>query len=87
LRFFPNQRLKLVAGGYEISKNIREHLYRPYIRELLEIADQITRKHPGSNPLALAPPDFWKMAGAKTYGWLNPRFHDHYISLREALGD
>ena len=87
LRFFPNQRLKLVAGGYEISKNIREHLYRPYIRELLEIADQITRKHPGSNPLALAPPDFWKMAGAKTYAWLNPRFHDHYISLRAALGD
>lgn len=87
LRFFPQDQIKLVAGGYEIPAPIREHLYRPYLRELLQHAEAVTRRYPTANPLAIAPPGFWKRWGAKTYSRLNPRFHDHYISLREALGD
>jgi len=87
LRFFPNDRIKLVAGGYEIPPAIFQALYQSYLRELLQIAAEITRDHPGANPLAVSAPDFWKTLGAKVYARLNPRFHDHYISLREALGD
>ena len=87
LRFYPQDRIKLVAGGYEIPAAIRKHLYAPYLRELLRLAKEITTQHPGSNPLAIAPPDLPKMVGAKIYARLNPAFTDHYLSLQEALTD
>jgi glycosyltransferase involved in cell wall biosynthesis len=87
MRFYPGDRIKLVAGGYQIPRAVREELYRPYIRELLRIADEIKSLHPESNPLAVASPDFVKMIGAKAYARFNPAFVDHYLSLREALGD
>ena len=86
LRFFPDDRIKLVAGGYELSKDIREYLYRPYLRELIKIAANIKSTHPQINPLAIFPPDQRKMVAAKVYARINPHFHDHYVSLREALG-
>jgi hypothetical protein len=87
LRFYPQDCIKLVAGGYEIPAAIRKHLYAPYLRELLRLANEITTQHPGSNPLAIAPPDLPKMVGAKIYARLNPAFTDHYLSLQEALTD
>lgn len=87
LKFFPHDQLKLVGGGYEIPPVVAKELYRPYIRELLQTAGEINRKHPSANPLAVAPPDSWKWLGAKIYSRLNPRFYDHYISLRKALSD
>lgn len=87
LRFYPEDRIKLVAGGYEIPAAIRKHLYAPYLRELLRLAKEITTQHPGSNPLAIAPPDLPKMVGAKIYARLNPAFTDHYLSLSEAIRD
>jgi len=87
LRFYPQDRIKLVAGGYEIPAAIRKHLYAPYLRELLRLAKEITTQHPGSNPLAIAPPDLPKMVGAKIYARLNPAFTNHYLSLQEALTD
>ena len=87
LRFYPQDRIKLVAGGYEIPAAIRKHLYAPNLRELLRLAKEITTQHPGSNPLAIAPPDLPKMVGAKIYARLNPAFTDHSLSLQEALTD
>jgi hypothetical protein len=87
LRFYPQDRIKLVAGGYEIPAAIRKHLYAPYLRELLRLAKETTTQHPGSNPLAIAPPDLPKMVGAKIYARLNPAFTDHYLSLSEAIRD
>lgn len=87
LRFYPQDRIKLVAGGYEIPAAIRKHLYAPYLRELLRLAKEITTQHRGSNPLAIAPPDLPKMVGAKIYARINPAFTDHYLSLSEAIRD
>ena len=87
LRLFTRHRVKLMAGGYEISPAVRKEIYQPYLRDLIRLAGEITQKHPQANPLAIGRPDFWKMAGAKVYAALNPNFHDHYISLREALGE
>jgi hypothetical protein len=86
LRFFTKDRIKLVAGGYEVSEEVLRLCYGPYIRELLLIANEIKQKHPSANPLGVQPPDYKKMLIAKMYAAINPKFHDHYISKNKALG-
>jgi hypothetical protein len=85
LRFFTKNRIKLVAGGYEVSEEVLQQCYGPYIRELVLIANEIKQKHPSANPLGVQPPDYKKMLIAKMYAAINPRFHDHYISKNKAL--
>jgi glycosyltransferase involved in cell wall biosynthesis len=87
LRFLPRQRLKLVAGGYEVPSAFIRELYRPYLQELMQVAREIELQHPGSNPLGVRSPDRVKMVASKIYALMNPGFHDHYVSLSRALAD
>ena len=87
MRFFTKNRIKRVAGGYDISKNVLKNIYQPYIKELLEIAKEITREYPHANPLAINAPQKFKKAAALTYSLLNPNFKNHYMPLSKALAD
>lgn len=87
LRFLPQRRVKLVAGGYEMPAAFLQGLYRPYLWELLQVAEEVERRYPGSNPLGLRNPEWLKMTASKIYSLIHPGFHDHYISLSRALAD
>ena len=87
MRFFTKNRIKRVAGGYDINENVLKNIYQPYIKELLEIAKEITREYPHANPLAITAPQKFKKAAALTYSLLNPNFKNHYMPLSKALAD
>ena len=87
MRFFTKNRIKRVAGGYDINENVLKNIYQPYIKELLEIAKEITREYPHANPLAINAPQKFKKAAALTYSLLNPNFKNHYMPLSKALAD
>ena len=87
MRFFTKNRIKRVAGGYDINENVLKNIYQPYIKELLEIAKEITREYPHANPLAITAPKKLKKAAALTYSLLNPNFKNHYMPLSKALAD
>jgi hypothetical protein len=87
MRFFTKNRIKRVAGGYDINENVLKNIYQPYIKELLEIAKKIAREYPHANPLAIAAPQQFKKVAARTYSLLNPNFKNHYMPLSKALAD
>jgi cellobiose phosphorylase len=87
MRFFTKNRIKRVAGGYDINENVLKNIYQPYIKELLKIAKEIAREYPHANPLAIAAPQQSKKVAARTYSLLNPNFKNHYMPLSKALAD
>jgi len=87
MRFYTKNQIKRVAGGYDINKDVMKDIYQPYIRELLDIAKEITREYPHANPLGISPPQQFKKVAAKTYSLLNPNFKNHYMPVSKAIGE
>jgi len=87
MRFFTKNRIKRVAGGYDINENVLKNIYQPYIKELLEIAKEIAREYPHANPLAITAPQQFKKVAARTYSLLNPNFKNHYMPISKALAE
>jgi hypothetical protein len=87
MRFFTKNRIKRVAGGYDINENVLKNIYQPYIKELLEIAKKIAREYPHANPLAIAAPQQLKKVAARTYSLLNPNFKNHYMPISKAIAE
>jgi len=87
MRFFTKNRIKRVAGGYDINENVLKNIYQPYIKELLEIAKEIAREYPHANPLAITKPQKIKKLAARTYSLLNPNFKNHYMPISKAIAE
>jgi hypothetical protein len=87
MRFFTKNRIKRVAGGYDINENVLKNIYQPYIKELLKIAKEIAREYPHANPLAIAAPQQFKKVAALTYSLLNHNFKNHYMSISKAIAE
>jgi glycosyltransferase involved in cell wall biosynthesis len=87
MRFFTKNRIKRVAGGYNINENVLKNIYQPYIKELLEIAKEIAREYPQANPLAIAAPQQFKKIAAQTYSLLNHNFKNHYMPISKAIAE
>lgn len=50
LKFYSDQTVECCGSLYELDSGVKDLLYFPYIRELLQIGSSISREYPGLNP-------------------------------------
>ena len=86
LRFFFDNKLNLVGGGYPLSPFVIENLYSPYIHAQLALAREIRSTYPAVDPLGLSYPKWWKYYGTMVYSKLNPSYSNHYMTFEQLHG-
>lgn len=81
LRFYSRERINLVGGGYHLPTFLVENLYKPYVRAQIEMARQIQKQYPETDPLGVSTPVWWKHWGTHFYSCLNSAYSCHYTTL------